>query len=103
MDLAEKKLSSAKQAGADCLCVVCPYCFQQFNKVQDMIIARRNPGFELPAVLFQQLLGVALGIDEKTLGLEPDRLPSVQPDNPPSLTPCCPTSCGNAGEIRRTG
>jgi heterodisulfide reductase subunit B len=103
MDLTEKKLSSAKQAGADCLCVVCPYCFQQFNKVQEMIVERRNPGFKLPVILFQQLLGVALGIDKSALGLEPDRLPDVQSGNPFSLTPCCPTSCGNAEEIRRTG
>jgi len=77
MDLTGKKLSNARQAGADCLCVVCPYCFQQFTRVQDMIVARRKPGFELPTILFQQLLGFALGIDERTLGLQPNQIPTA--------------------------
>lgn len=31
MDLSEKKFTSGKQAGADYLCVACPYCQMQFN------------------------------------------------------------------------
>jgi heterodisulfide reductase subunit B len=79
MDLTEKKLASARRAGADCVCVVCPYCYRQFTRVQDMIVARRNPGFELPTILFQQLLGLALGIDESALCIEPNLLPAVIP------------------------
>lgn len=77
MDLTEKKLANARQAGADCICVVCPYCFQQFTRVQDMIVARRKPGFEVPTILFQQLLGFALGMDEKALGIEAESLPAA--------------------------
>ena len=34
-----------------------------------MMITRRGVNDQLPAILFPQLLGLALGIDEETLGI----------------------------------
>jgi heterodisulfide reductase subunit B len=42
-----------------------------------MIISQRNPGLELPSILYPQLLGLSLGIDEDLLGLKEKDLPSV--------------------------
>ncbi len=76
MDLAAKKIASARQAGADFLCVVCPYCHLQFDGAQKKMLARSGNGMDggLPAVLYPQLLGLCMGIDEKTLGLENNRI-----------------------------
>jgi heterodisulfide reductase subunit B len=72
MDLTKTKIISGKKAGAHYLCAVCPFCHIQFDVVQNRMIsngimAQYSP---LPSILYPQLLGLAMGIDEKTLGLE---------------------------------
>jgi heterodisulfide reductase subunit B len=69
MDLAEKKLLSARQSGADYLCNACPYCHIQFDTVQRMINSEKANNHPLPSILYPQLLGLSLGIDGETLGL----------------------------------
>ena len=75
MDLTAKKIAYAKQAGADCLCVACPYCHYQFDRVQKTMGSRRNTDYSVPSILYPQLLGLSLGIDEAELGLGDNRLP----------------------------
>ncbi len=69
MDLTEKKLTNAQQAGADYLCDACAYCHIQFDTVQRMINSERGGNHLLPTILYPQLLGLSLGIDSETLGL----------------------------------
>ena len=75
MDLTEKKLTDAKQSGADYLCTACTYCQIQFDTVQKMISSKRGANHQLPSVLYPQLLGLTMGLDEKTLGLKRNQLP----------------------------
>lgn len=72
MDLAEKKIRNAHQAGAECLTVACPRCQMQFGRIQKRIIETRSFDTPVPCVIFPQLLGVCLGIDSKELGLDED-------------------------------
>lgn len=74
MDLAERKLASARQSGADYLCDACAYCHIQFDTVQGMIRDRRGGNHLLPPILYPQLLGLSLGIDSETLGLGMNRI-----------------------------
>lgn len=67
-ELTKKKIRSAKESGADVICVACPYCHIQFDRIQKEFI-KGNGKFSVPAILFTQFLGLVLGIDEKTLGL----------------------------------
>ena len=69
MDLAGKKLLSARQSGADYLCNACPYCHIQLDTVQRMINSEKASNPPLPSILYPQLLGLSLGIDGETLGL----------------------------------
>ena len=69
-DLTEKKLSNARKAGADFICVACPWCHMQFDKIQNQIVANRNIGHTLPSILYTQLLGLSLGIEKKELGID---------------------------------
>jgi heterodisulfide reductase subunit B len=71
--LTARKVASAREGGADLLCVVCPYCFLQLERAQPP--AAEGGVAPLPVVLLHQLVGLALGIDAATLGLAPDRLP----------------------------
>ena len=57
--LMAKKMASAKASGADVLATACTYCQLQFG---------RETG-HIPAVLFPQLLGLALGLAPGDLGL----------------------------------
>jgi heterodisulfide reductase subunit B len=75
MDLTEKKLRKAKEAGADYLCVSCPYCFTQFDRVQNMILSKRGTEVLLAPILYTQLLGLCLGIKPQDLRLEMNTLP----------------------------
>jgi heterodisulfide reductase subunit B len=75
MDLAQRKLKDVSKAGAHALCVACPYCQLQFDSVQSMIAKRRERSFELPSILYPQLLGLCLGIDKKSLGLDAHQIP----------------------------
>ncbi|SPD76273.1 conserved hypothetical protein [uncultured Desulfobacterium sp.] len=74
MDLTEKKLASGKQAGAAFLCTACPYCQMQFDSVQKMISKTRGTNHELPPVIYTQLLGLSMGIDQALLGLDMNQI-----------------------------
>jgi heterodisulfide reductase subunit B len=73
MNLTKKKISSGKKAGADYFCSACPYCHLQFDTVQKMMVSK-NGSDPLASVLYPQLLGLCMGIDEKTLGIGMNQL-----------------------------
>lgn len=72
-DLTARKVRSAREAGAGALCVVCPYCFLQLDRVQQALLRERGTE-PLPVLLVHQIVGLALGIDEAALGLPTGRL-----------------------------
>jgi len=74
VELTQKKLTSAHEAGAQFLAVSCPYCHVQFDTVQKMIIIKEGTNHSIAPILYTQLLGVSLGIDTKTLGLGMNRI-----------------------------
>ena len=74
MNLTEKKLTDGKKAGADYLCTACPWCHLQFDSVQKMMLEQQRLNNHLPAILFPQLLGIAMGIDKETLGIDMNQI-----------------------------
>ncbi|MDF1591008.1 MAG: CoB--CoM heterodisulfide reductase iron-sulfur subunit B family protein [Desulfobacterales bacterium] len=74
MDLTARKLADAKAAGANYLSVACPYCQMQFDAVQQMMTADRGGVDNLPAILYPQLLGLAMGIDRRALGIDMNKM-----------------------------
>jgi heterodisulfide reductase subunit B len=69
MEMAQKKIDSAREAGAHYICTACPYTQLQFDKVQTYWSAGTNNVEMLAPILYPQLLGLSMGIDEQTLGL----------------------------------
>ena len=63
------KLTDVHSAGADCIAVGCPFCYQQFDMGQ--LAASRKSGldFKVPVLNYLQLLGLALGFGEKEIHL----------------------------------
>jgi heterodisulfide reductase subunit B len=72
LTLMNNKLADARQSGAHIMTTACTYCQMQFDDVQ----ANHGPQDQplLPAVLFSQLLGKAMGIDDASLGLAHNRI-----------------------------
>jgi heterodisulfide reductase subunit B len=62
-------LQMAKMAGADCLAAACPLCQSNLDMRQKDIEARYRTDLGLPVLYFTQLLGLALGLPERSLGL----------------------------------
>jgi heterodisulfide reductase subunit B len=74
LELTENKLKDAKRSGADYLCVACPFCQLQFDRVQKLSRSNGNENQSLPSILYTQLLGLSLGIDSKLLGIRKNEL-----------------------------
>ena len=74
MDMASKKIASARDAGAHYLCTACPYTHIQFDWVQNQMAPNSDDWEPLAPILYPQLLGLCMGLDATTLGLANNRL-----------------------------
>jgi heterodisulfide reductase subunit B len=72
--MAQKKIDSAREAGAQFICTACPYTQLQFDGVQMRMNAQSNNGDPLAPILYPQLLGLCMGIDEKILGISENEI-----------------------------
>jgi heterodisulfide reductase subunit B len=63
-------LQMAADEGAQAIVVACPLCQSNLDLRQDMINRRYEKDFNLPILYFTQLVGLALGIESKKLGLD---------------------------------
>ncbi len=72
--LLEKKILNALTAGADLFCVACPFCQLQFGHIQRHLKEKGEIDDTLPSILYTQLLGLAMGLDEKVLGITKNRI-----------------------------
>lgn len=70
-------LQMAKAAGAECLAAACPLCQSNLDLRQKDIQSRYGGDLGVPVLYFTQLLGIALGLPQKSLGL--DRLFTAAP------------------------
>ena len=68
-EMARKILESAKKAGADCIVLACPLCGLMLDAKQPDVEAKFKTKIEMPVIYITQLLGLALGIKPKKLGL----------------------------------
>ncbi len=58
------KIADALESGAEVICTACPHCHLRFDAVQ---AASADPG--IGTLLYTQLLGLAMGLPAKSLGL----------------------------------
>ncbi|MHA1384256.1 MAG: CoB--CoM heterodisulfide reductase iron-sulfur subunit B family protein [Candidatus Helarchaeota archaeon] len=74
IDLIHSKLKALKEVGADAVIVACPFCFFQFDSGQKEILRDFGEKYDIPVLNFTDLLGIALDIDTKSLGLNTHRV-----------------------------
>jgi heterodisulfide reductase subunit B len=69
--LVQKKLDNLKEKKIDCLVVQCQTCYLMYTDRQKEIDTQLNKPYNIPILLYPQLLGLALGGDPKNeLGLD---------------------------------
>jgi heterodisulfide reductase subunit B len=69
LDLVHKILNSASINSAECLITVCPLCQTNLDAYQGRAERKFKTSYKLPVLFFTQLIGIALGLESKTLGL----------------------------------
>jgi len=70
IDLSKKILDDAKRHGANLMVVACPMCHTNLD-MRQTIMKREFPEYkEFPVLYLTELLGLALGMDEKELGID---------------------------------
>jgi heterodisulfide reductase subunit B len=70
LDLSHEILQNAVDVGADILVTACPLCHANLDVFQKQIKDEYGADWDIPVVYFTQLMGVAYGLDAKTLGMD---------------------------------
>lgn len=68
-------LRSAVNNGAEAVVTTCPLCHFNLEGYQDKINSVYKTSFNMPILYFTQLLGIALGVTSKDLGLDSSFVP----------------------------
>ncbi|MBA3046372.1 MAG: CoB--CoM heterodisulfide reductase iron-sulfur subunit B family protein [Candidatus Thermoplasmatota archaeon] len=76
--MAKNKLDSVTANKVDALVTICPFCTIMYEDNQKKIEAKYECYYGLPTLYYPQLLGLAFGLDRKSLGF---RLNKVKPDD----------------------
>ncbi len=69
MQLSYLLLREASRRGADVIATVCPLCQFNLEGFQDQMARRFGHPLDVPVAFLTQLIGIALGIDDRRLGL----------------------------------
>ncbi|MFC1869909.1 CoB--CoM heterodisulfide reductase iron-sulfur subunit B family protein [Chloroflexota bacterium] len=70
LGLIRRLLDSAAQNGARCIITPCPLCQINLDAYQGKVNRKFKTNFKLPVFFVTQLIGLALGVEAKSLGLD---------------------------------
>jgi len=68
------KLKSISEVGANCVAVVCPACYQQYEFNQRELNKRNNTDYNLPVFYLSELVALAFGYKPEEIGLNFHRI-----------------------------
>ena len=75
LQLVKELLECATQNGGRCVVTTCPLCQVNLEAYQKRINRKFGTAFDVPVLVFTQLLGLALGCPEEELGLQRNLVP----------------------------
>lgn len=78
LKLNKELLACAQQNKADLIVTTCPLCHFNLEGYQDKINDLYETKFNMPILYFTQLLGIVLGLSEKSIGLDSSFIPLGQ-------------------------
>jgi len=71
-------LTSIKNIKADCMGLICPTCFDEYDIGQIRVGRKFNTKFDIPIIYYFQLLGIAQGLSPEEVGLHRHKVSAVQ-------------------------
>jgi heterodisulfide reductase subunit B len=63
-------IQSIMNMGVDCMGLICPTCFDEYDLGQMLLTRKYGKTFNLPVIYYFQLLGLAQGLHPRELGLQ---------------------------------
>lgn len=78
LGLIQKLLGSAAANGAECIITVCPLCQTNLDVYQGRVNRKFKTHYDIPVLFFTQLVGLALGLDSKQLGIDKGMVPATK-------------------------
>jgi len=69
LKMIDNKLKSIQESGANCVTLVCPACFQQFDFNQRELSKDKEVGYDFPVFYLSELIALAFGFKPEELGL----------------------------------
>lgn len=74
----DSKLKAIEESGANCVVVVCPACYQQFEFKQRELNKKNNSEYNIPIFYLSELIAISFGFKPEELGFNFHRVkPSV--------------------------
>jgi heterodisulfide reductase subunit B2 len=74
--ITRQKLALIRERGIQALSVICPSCFEQFDLGQAVLDRKSKDQAKIPVFYLTQLIGLALGMGYKEVGLDVHRVKS---------------------------
>lgn len=68
LDMTQRILDAAKKSGADCIVTACPMCHSNLD-MRQVSLAKANGNYNMPIFFITEMIGVALGMNPKDLGI----------------------------------
>ena len=79
-------LNTVKSHEVDCMGLICPTCFDEFDMGQILLGRKLKKSFDVPVVYYFQLLGIAQGLSAEEVGLHMHKVKADRIFN--SVTAC---------------
>jgi heterodisulfide reductase subunit B len=70
LEMTRDVLKSIVKLDVDCMGLICPTCFDEYDVGQLMLNRKFKENFSLPVIYYFQLLGLAQGLSPKEMGLQ---------------------------------
>jgi len=74
LSISNRKLAQVKARGADAICLICPFCSIMYDTNQKKIEQEFTAQYGIPVLFYPQILGLAMGMAPKDLGLQMNRV-----------------------------
>ncbi|MFX0005607.1 MAG: CoB--CoM heterodisulfide reductase iron-sulfur subunit B family protein [Promethearchaeota archaeon] len=68
LKMIDNKFKSIQESGANCITLVCPACFQQFDFNQRELSKDKEVGYDFPVFYLSELVALAFGFKPEELG-----------------------------------
>ncbi|MFX0038127.1 MAG: CoB--CoM heterodisulfide reductase iron-sulfur subunit B family protein [Promethearchaeota archaeon] len=69
LQMIDNKFKSIQESGANCVTLVCPACFQQFDFNQRELSKDKEVGYDFPVFYLSELVALAFGFKPEELGM----------------------------------